>query len=143
MRRNAFSLLLATALGVVLFASGCATRSTSLVWHIPATPGQKTDSGLPVIAEMHAQNIGFFLFNVIPIFSGDDTEPNGQKYVSFRNRIRPWYNARMMDFRARRIGAVDLASIHHERKDTGAFSLWLIWRRQMDSSALAVGPVKK
>jgi len=124
--------LLAAAM---LAAAGC---GTSVMTMQPPMPGQTSASGKEVVMNLKAENWGLYLFNCIPLVSGNPWRPNREDYYVFQNRLEEKYMDIMLQRRAERLKADDVEDMKIEEHSTGFFSLWIVWRRSMTATAVAV-----
>ena len=124
------------ALAVLLGAVGCAHTST-LEWS-EGHPGQVSSEGHEVLWNLSAANRGMYLFNLIPLWSGYATRPNRHEYKLGQNTLTRAYMRRMLDLNLKRWGADKVEDVEISSTETGAFSLWIVWRRTMRATGVAV-----
>lgn len=125
-----------TVLAAAILAGsvGC---NTSIVKSQPPVKGQTSSTGAPVVANLEGSNWGLFLFYYIPLWSGNPNRPNRRDYITFRNRIGNKYTTGMLRGWARQLKA-DVEDVQITDSSTGAFSLWIFWRRSQTATAVAV-----
>ena len=121
---------------LVLFCAGCAHTST-LEWQEPAA-NQLSSRGNPVVQNVTAVNRGMYLFNLIPLWSGYPTRPNRHEYKVFQDTLDRANMRRMMDVHLDKWGADRVEDVEIKTSSSGAFSLWIIWRRTMTATGVAV-----
>lgn len=121
---------------LLILASGCAHTST-LDWSKPF-PEQRSSSGKPVVWNIHAVNRGMYLFNVIPLWSGYPTRPNRHEYKLCQDTLNRAQMRRMLVHHLDKLGADRIEDVEINSSSSGAFSLWLIWRRTMEARGVAV-----
>jgi len=131
-KRMTMPALLAAAL---LAVTGC---STSVMTMQPPVPGQTSTTGRTVVMNLKAENRGLYLFNCIPLISGNPWRPNREDYYVFQDRLEEKYMDAMLRCRAERLKADDVEDMKIEEHSTGFFSLWTVWRRSMTATAVAV-----
>lgn len=119
-----------------LAVGGCAETS-SLYWHKPAV-GQISSQGNQVMWNLEAENRGMYLFNLIPLWSGYPTRPNRHEYKLMQNTLNRAQMRIMLDLYLEQLGADKVEDVEISETSSGAFSLWIIWRRTMKADAVAV-----
>lgn len=133
MKRRMTTALLAAL--VILGLAGC---NTSTVTMLPPAEGQTSSSGAKVAANLEAENWGMFLFYWIPLWSGYPGSPNRREYVVFGNRVKEKYMDMMLRQRAKQMKAETIEDLKVRESSTGLFSLWILWRRNISATAVAV-----
>ena len=121
---------------LLVLVSGCAHTST-LDWSEPF-PAQKSRSGKMVVYNIHAVNRGMYLFNAIPLWSGYPSRPNRHEYKLGQDTLNRAQMRRMLDLNLEKLGADRIEDVEITDSSSGAFSLWLIWRRTMEARGVAV-----
>lgn len=121
---------------LALLASGCAHTST-LDWH-KAEAGQVSSKGNPVLWHLTGTNRGMFLFNLIPLWSGYPTRPNRHEYKLGQNCLSRADMRRLMDKYLTELEADKVEDLKITSSSSGAFTLWIIWRRTVKAEAVAV-----
>lgn len=127
---------LAAAVIAVILAAGCSHTST-LEWEKPL-PGQRSSSGNPVVYNLTAVNRGMYLFNLIPLWSGSSTNPNRHKYIIGYDTLDRAHMRQIMDLHLEKWGADKVEDVEISSSSSGAFTLWIIWRRTMKATGAAV-----
>lgn len=130
-----YSLLIAVIL------SGCMVTST-LEWSAPLH-GQKSSDGRLVVWNLRGENNGIFLFNCIPLISGDAEYPNRMDYETFANEVHPYDMERMFRCRLKQLKADDVTDIRTCQYSTGVWTLWILWKRTVTGEAVAVKNIRK
>lgn len=133
MKRRITTALLAAL--VILGLAGC---NTSTVTMLPPAEGQTSSSGAKVAANLEAENWGIFLFYGIPLWSGHAGSPNRREYVIFGNRVKEKYMDMMLRQWAKQMKAETIEDLEVRESSTGLFSLWILWRRNISATAVAV-----
>lgn len=121
---------------LVLLCTGCAHTST-LKWE-KAVPGARSSSGNQAVWHLTAVNRGMFLFNLIPLWSGSATRPNRHEYKIFQNALHRYDLRRTLDSHLKKLDADSVEDVEFTTSSSGAFSLWIIWRRTAVARAVAV-----
>ena len=130
------AILLST--GAVL--SGCCHAET-FVEKIPTNIPPR--NGMQPVAVGKAYNSGYYLFNTWPIYTGDPVKFDSKDYHSFHDDIRPDRNANMLlRSMQKRFKAEKLVDVEHSTSSWGYFSLWIIWRKTISTSAVGVKHIK-
>lgn len=115
---------------LLVCAAGCASVKTSRVFH-----GVKTDNGHVPYATVSVENTGWFLFNFIPLASGNPDMPNRADWRFFRNTVTLENNLRMLDAEMRKNGATKLANVTSHTQDD-FYYFFLLYRRACQTSAV-------
>lgn len=121
---------------IVLCCAGCAHTST-LEWE-PPIPEQCSSKGNTVLWNLTAVNRGMYLFNFIPLWSGHPTHPNRHEYELGQNMLTRDKMRRMMDIHLNKWDADKVEDVEIKESSSGAFSLWIVWRRTMIATGVAV-----
>ncbi|MBE6356288.1 MAG: hypothetical protein E7058_04145 [Lentisphaerae bacterium] len=121
---------------MLLLAAGCAHTST-LEWE-KAAPGRVSSKGNPVVYDMRATNRGMYLFNCIPLWSGNMSGPNRHEYRLLQNKLTRADMRRMFEVHREKMGFDHVEDVEIKSSSSGAFSLWIVWRRNMSATAVAV-----
>ncbi len=126
----------------LLFITGC---STSHVRFTPPEQGQVAPPGTELVGNVRGWNWGLFLFNCkyLPLASGNPNRPGTSDCHVFSNRVKPGYMREMLQTRAKKAGADRIDGLQIKQNATGYFSLWIVWRRDISGSALAVSNKKQ
>ena len=126
--------VLSSFFAVLLAAAGCAT---SVCRHYEAID-DTSRSGRPAVAAIKGMNYGFFLFYGIPLWSGTPHRPNESEWDLWLNQVRERDIVRMLRLRAEQLGADDIDDVKIRETGSGWWSLWIIWRRTITGSCVAV-----
>ena len=129
-----FMLMSVAAAG--LLTGGC-VRTSTLEW-MPAAPGEVSSSGKEVAYHLKARNCGLYLFNFIPIWSGKVSRPNRKDYALWEDRVNEWDMRRLLDRELKRLGATHVEDVRMNYYSTGAWTLWIFWKKSMTASADAI-----
>ncbi len=125
-------------LGTLLLLTGCVGGQTAVARITPPVEGQVASDGSPVVANLLVENRGVYLFNWLPVWSGNPNRPNLRKYHLFRDSMRPIHIRLMLETATEKAGAGRYLDQKTVTEETGAFSLWLFWNRTIRSTAVAV-----
>ena len=124
-----------TALALLLSATaGCASIKMTRDYN-----GVKVDGGYSPLATVSIENTGWFLFNVIPIASGDTENPNQNSWHFFRNTVSLGNNMKMLDATMKRLDASHIAHLTSRTKDD-FYYFFLLYRRTCLTSAVILRP---
>ena len=126
-------LLTACALALVGLASGCAT--VQVAQHFD---GVVVDGGAKPIATVAAENYGYYLFGTFPVISGTPGRPNANACQLFDETVTVQNNLAMVSNAVKLGPGRKLANVKTTEEWTGSFSLWILWRRTIFTSALVV-----
>ncbi len=121
---------------LIVVCAGCAHTST-LKWEKPAAD-QRSSSGNPVVQNVTAVNRGMYLFNLIPLWSGYPTRPNRHEYKVFQDTLDRAHMRRMLDLHLEKWEADRVEDVEITTSSSGAFTLWIIWRRTAIATGVAV-----
>ncbi|MPN51416.1 hypothetical protein SDC9_199061 [bioreactor metagenome] len=133
MRVGAGMLAMAAA---AMLLGGCCSAEYALD---PAPEGTTVAEGYRAVAVGTATNSGYYLFNLWPIVSGHSGRPNAHDYRFFRNNITPARNAEMLQEGMNKVyRAEKLEQVESRVQCWGYFSLWLVWRRTISTTAIGV-----
>ena len=115
---------------ILLCAGGCASvRMTS------AYNGVRTDGGYKPFATVSIENTGWFLFNAIPLASGNPDRPNEDDWHFFRNTVTLDNNMKMLDETMARHGATRFNHLTSHLKDD-FYYFFILYRRTCQTSAV-------
>ena len=122
---------------VAAVLSGGCVRTSTLDWSKPV-PGAVSSTGKPVVWNLKARNCGVYLFNTIPIWSGKVTRPNRKDYELWRDMVNEWDMRRLLDRELKRLGAAQVEDIKMQYYSTGAWGLWIFWKKSIVATGVAV-----
>lgn len=122
--------LILVSLPAVLL-SGCATTRVSSSFPENAV----VDGGRP-LAVVHAENYGYYLFSVVPLFAGNPDRQNENSMTFFTDTVTVENNRKMIVRHAEELGAVSIADVRNHTDWTGGFSLWIVWKQVLSSNAV-------
>ena len=121
---------------VLMIFCGC-VRTSTREWIKPA-PDTVSSSGKKVLWHLKARNCGVYLFNVVPIWSGKVNYPNRKDYELWQDMVNYWDMRRLLDRELKRLGADEVEDISMKSYSTGAWGLWIFWKRSMTADGVAV-----
>ena len=133
--------LLTAFAATVLLAGGC-VRTSTLEW-TPAQIGDVSSSGKEVAYHLKARNCGLYLFNCIPIWSGKVSRPNRKDYELWEDMVNEWDMRRLLDRELKRLGASHVEDVKMSSYSSGAWTLWIFWKKSMTASAVAIKKAPK
>ena len=122
-----------------LLAAGC---TTAVCRHYD-TEMAAGSSGRPAVAVIRGMNRGIFLFYGIPLWSGTPHRPNENEWDLWRNQVRERDIRRMLRQRAVQLGADDVDDVKIRETSSGWWSLWIVWRRTISGTGVAVRDADK
>ena len=120
----------------LFLVSGC-IRTSTLEWVKPEKEAFST-SGNQVVYHLNARNCGLYLFNVIPIWSGKVDMPNRKDYELWEDMVNYWDMRRLLDCELKRLGADQVEDISMKSYSSGAWGLWIFWKKSMTATGVAV-----
>lgn len=89
------------------------------------------------IAHINANNYGYYLFSIIPVWTGNvEGERKGSKF--FKNNVTIDEVVNMVTKKSSELGANRIISLESTKTLTGGFSFWIIWFKQVQVSGTAV-----
>ena len=115
---------------LVLCAAGCASVKTTRAFN-----GVNVDNGYKPHLTVSIENTGWFLFNFIPLASGNPECPNEADWKFFRNTFTLDNNMKMLDATMTRHGANRFAHLTSHTKDD-FYYFFLLYRRTCQTSAV-------
>ena len=124
--------LQAVALVCALLSSGCASIQTSRTF-----VGMRVDDGKVPVASIAVENYGYYLFGIFPLISGNPDAPEENDCYWFSDTVTLQNNMRMITEAARRERGTGLANVKTITRFDGAFSLWILCRKVIFTSAVA------
>ena len=132
------ALLIAGTAAIVL--SAC---SHSQVFTEPLDANTPAPAGMQAVAYGRAQNSGYYLFNVLPLHTGHPYHPNRKDYRAWHDDVNPEVNAGMLLYSMKQLyGAEQLADVEHQESSWGYFSLWIVWRKTIYTTATGLKVIK-
>ncbi|MCQ2378175.1 MAG: hypothetical protein MJ016_03060 [Victivallaceae bacterium] len=123
-------------IAAALLLCGCTTSAIKLS---PPLPDQKSSAGHPVAANVQGVINGAYLFYFIPLWSGFPWAPNERDYETFKNFVTPQYMIRMMEYYRDRHKYKKVEDLEIKESSSGAWGLWIVWRRSVSGRAVMVG----
>ena len=121
---RAFVLLL------LLCAAGCASVRTTRVFN-----GVKVDGGYTPLATVSIENTGWFLFNCIPLGSGNPNRPNEVTWCPFQDTVTLDNNMKMLDATMTGMDATCFEHLTSHLKDD-FYYFFILYRRTCQTSAV-------
>lgn len=118
------------ALLLLLCAVGCASVQTTRAFN-----GVKVDNGYTPLATVSIENTGWFLFNCIPLGSGNPDRPNYTDWHIFRNTVTLDNNMKMLDATMTLHGATCFEHLTSHLKDD-FYYFFILYRRTCQTSAV-------
>ena len=82
------------------------------------------------------------IFYGIPLWSGTPHRPNENEWDLWENQVRERDIRRMLRQRAAQLGADDVDDVKIRETSSGWWSLWIVWRRTISASGVAVRDVR-
>jgi hypothetical protein len=119
-----------------LVLSGC--TSTSVFKCTPVKEHKLNKDGHQIVAQLTGSNVGYFLFNGIPLYSGVPHRPNRREYKSFENRVKPKHIEIMFDSQLKYINADGISNLEINTSQSGWHTLGIIWTRKIEGKAFAI-----
>lgn len=118
------------ALLLLLCAAGCASVKMTRAFN-----GVKVDNGYTPLATVSIENTGWFLFNCIPLASGNPERPNETDWLFFRNTVSLDNNMKMLDATMNSQGATCFEHLTSHLKDD-FYYFFILYRRTCQTSAV-------
>ena len=118
----------------VVLSAGCTTVQCAANYN-----GVKVDNGREPIATLEIENSGWFLLSVIPLASGNPEKPDSFGCKMFRNTVTLENNFRVLEKKAKELGADSVANLTSHWTDESAFVI-LLKRRACHTSAVLLKP---
>lgn len=88
------------------------------------------------IAHINADIFGYYLFNTIPLITGDPKDPFSTKI--FVNTVKPETVVSMLTNESKKLGASKTTDIKIEMEETGTMTLWIFWYKDAQASGNAI-----
>ncbi len=136
--RKSISVKFKLALMPTFVALLCSCATTQVSDNFPQNA--KIDSQKPV-ALISSENYGYYLFGYLPLITGDPVQANKNTLTFFEDTVTIENNHEMINKEAQKVGATRLSSLGDNVDWTGGFSLWIIWKQVMKSTAIATNPI--
>jgi hypothetical protein len=133
------SIALMAVIAAAVF-TGC---SHSQVFTEPLSANTPAPEGMQAVAYGRAMNSGYYLFNVLPIYTGHPYHPNRKDYRAWHDDITPETNAGMLLYSMKTLyDAEKLVNVEHQESSWGYFSLWNVWRKTISTTAVGLKKLK-
>ncbi len=117
-------------LWVAALLSGCATTEIT-----KALNGTVRVNGRETAGTICAENYGYYLFSVVPLFAGNPEKPNKTSMCFFKDTVTLENNKKMIDMETEKLGGGTLCNLKNSVDWTGSFSLWIFWKQVLTSNA--------
>ena len=125
----------------VAMLTGCCHAEYTLC---PAPEEIPAPAGYRAAVTGSAVNSGYYLFDRWALYAGNMNRPNSSAYTAFRDNVRPDRNTEMLQNAMRRHYHVEkLEQVEHQEQSWGYFSLWLVWRRSITTTAVGLERLKE
>lgn len=125
---------------IAVLSAGC---SHSQVFTEPLPADTPAPQGMQAVAYGRAQNCGYYLFNRWPLHTGHPYHPNRKDYRAWHDDVNPEVNAGMLLYSMKQLyDAEKLVNIEHQESSWGYFSLWIVWRKNISTTAVGLKPIK-
>ena len=118
------------ALLLLLCSAGCASVRMTRAFN-----GVKVDGGFTPLATVSIENTGWFLFNCIPLASGNPDRPNETTCLPFRNTVTLDNNLKMLDATMTREDATCFEHLTSHLKDD-FYYFFILYRRTCQTSVV-------
>ena len=135
--RRAAAALLAVLL---MLPAGCVTSTFRMT---DPEPGQLSSEGHAIKKVLHGMNTGVYLFYWIPLWSGSPRHPNRHDYDLFMHQVDWKAMRRMFDKANRKLKGDGIEDFSCRESSSGAYGLWIVWKRAVRAEALCVSYRKK
>lgn len=126
--------VMGVALSAIMLISSCATYQVSKDFN-----GQKVEAdsaGAVPVAYIHAKNYGYYLFNAVPLISGDCEKTGNTSW--FTDNVNPENSVDLLTKKSKELGATNVTDISSTYRTSGMYTLWIFWYRGAQSSGTAV-----
>ena len=125
-------ILLVLLTGILLLLSACTSVEVgNKLNQQKITIGEETP-----IAHIYANCFGYYLFNCIPLVTGDTEDPNS--FCMFEHTVKAENVVELLTKEAKKRGATRVIDITSQEEQTGWFSMWISWYRNVQVSGNAV-----
>jgi len=131
MKRRTGALMMTAALAAACLLAGCATVQTAKNFG-----GVTVDGAAKPIATVAAENYGYYLFGVLPLIAGAPAYPNANTCCLFQDTVTLQNNMSMLAQTVKMENGRKLANVKTTKDSTGTFSLWILWRKTVNTTAL-------
>ena len=136
-------ILILAAAGITMFLSGCC-NAVVYTREADAQMQERRVDNLQPIATGEASNSGYYLFNTWPIYTGNPEQYNRKDYHSFFDDINKGRNSSLLLNAMQRQYKVErLHDVEHQETSSGYFSLWIVWRKNIRTTALGLKAPEK
>jgi len=125
------ALWMTAAVAFLCMASGCATVQTAKRFNAVTV-----DGAAKPIATVAVENYGYYLFGVIPLIAGAPQYPNADTCRLFEDTVTVQNNMAMLSQTVKLENGKKIANVATTEDWTGAFALWILWRKTLATTAL-------
>jgi len=122
---------LTIALALLGMVPGCATVQTAKRF-----AGVPVDGASQPVATVAVENYGYYLFGTIPLIAGAPAYPNADTCRLFQDTVTLQNNLTMIAQTVKAENGKKLANLKTTEEWTGSFSLWILWRKTLATTAL-------
>jgi len=126
--------MLMLAFSAVVLISSCATYQVANNFK-----GQQIEALNPEavpIAYVHAKNYGYYLFNAIPLVSGDCNVVGTTSW--FTDNVNPQNAVELLTRKAGELKASKIIDVQTTHRESGAATFWIFWYRGSQASGTAI-----
>ena len=124
----------ALAFSAVMLVSSCATYQVSE--DFKGQQVETVNTGAVPVAYIHAKNYGYYLFNIVPLISGDCEKIGSTSF--FTDNVNPKNSVDLLTKKAKELGSSKVIDIASTQRESGKYTLWVFWYRGAQSSGTAV-----
>ena len=121
------------AFSAILLVASCATYQVSKDFKKQQVDVES--EGTP-IAYIHAKNYGYYLFNVVPLISGDCENIGATSW--FIDNVNPQNAVDLLTKKAKALGASKTVCLQTTHRESGAYTFWIFWYRGSQASGTAI-----
>jgi len=123
--------MMGALLALAWMLAGCATVQTAKNFG-----GLTVDGAARPVATVAVENYGYYLFGAFPLIAGDPAHPNAETCRLFEDTVTLQNNMAMLSQTVRKERGRKLANVKTTEDWRGAFSLWILWRKTLATTAL-------
>lgn len=128
---NQTARMMAGAFALAWMLSGCATMQTAKNFG-----GLTVDGAAKPVATVAVENYGYYLFGALPLITGNPSYPNADTCHLFQDSVTLQNNMAMISKAVKTENGRNLANVKTVEDWTGSFSLWIFWRKTIQTTAL-------
>ena len=139
MKKLNFLIIAAVFASFAALLGGCCHAEVFLEAYPQKAPASTEPGTMVPAVTGRAYNSGYYLFNIWPIYTGHPEHYNRKDYHSFWDDIRPSRNATMLlQAMQKKYKVEKLTEVEHSESSWGCFSLWIIWRKTITTTAIGM-----